>query len=69
MEDCGVECLVGRLPAAIKITACQAAPIITINYTIGVKHGNHFEDEVLSEHLCFVIIWIGEEGEDTTHHP
>ena len=37
------------LPASIEITACQGAPVITINDTIWIEHRDDFEHEILSE--------------------
>ena len=67
--DCGVERLIGGFPPSVKIAAGQTAPVVPINHSIGVQHGNDLEDEVLPQHPGFLVIGIGEECEDSAHHP
>lgn len=47
VPDRRMKCLVGYLPSTIKIATGQAAPIITVDHAIWVKHWHDLEDKVL----------------------
>ena len=44
-----VNSLVWGVPSPIQVTSSQRTSVIPINDTIGVEHGDEFEDEVLSQ--------------------
>ena len=69
VENGRVKGLVWSLPAAVQVATCQAASVIAVNDAVGVEHWDNFEYEVLSQHFGFNVIWVGQKGEDTAHHP
>ena len=38
-------------PAPVKVHSCQVATGVTVDHTVRVKHGHHFEDKVVSQDL------------------
>ena len=56
-------------PASIQIAAGQRAPVISVDDTVRVQHGDHLEDEVLSENLGLRDVRACQKVKRTFHHP
>ena len=66
--NCRVKDLRGVLPPSVQIAASKWASVISVDHTIRVKHGNNFEDKVVSEVLSLFCI-ADQEVNHTFHHP
>ena len=47
-----------RLPTTVQIAPGERAPIVTVDDSVWVEHGNDLEDEVLSKQLGLVVVRI-----------
>ena len=68
MPDSWMERLAGVFPPPVKVAPCQAASIVAINDSIGIKHWNYLEHKFISE-LWSLRITADQEVNDSFHHP
>ena len=64
MEDLG-----RSLPSSVQITACERAPVISIDDPINIDHRNHFKHEIVPQDLSLRVIRICQKIQDSFHHP
>jgi hypothetical protein len=58
----------GVNPAPVQVDSGKVASGVAVDDPVGVEHGHHLEDEVVSQDLG-VQTWPCEVVEDTLHHP
>ena len=58
-----------RLPSSVQIAASQRAPVVTVDNTVWIQHGEHFKDKVLSENFSLRIVCARQKVNHTLHHP
>jgi len=69
MVNGGVQKFGWSFPPPIQVTPRQRTPVVPIDYAVRVKHGNYFENKVVSEQFSFLIIWVRQEVYQSAHHP
>ena len=69
MPNSRMEILMRDLPSAVEIAASERAPVVSVDHSVWIQHWKNLENKLLSEHLSLLVIRIGEEEEDASHHP
>ena len=65
--DSWMQELTGLLPPAVQVNSKQADTVVTVNYTVRIKHGNDFDHEFLP-HLLRLGIIREKPVNDTVDH-
>jgi hypothetical protein len=55
IED-GILLAARTYPLAVQICANDRATIVTYDYAVRIQHGYNFENEGVSQEICFLII-------------
>jgi len=68
VPDRGVQVLVWPFVPSVQVASSQGTPVVSVDHTIGIEHGDDLEDVVLPQDLCLDLIG-NEEVDHTLHHP
>ena len=55
-------------PSSVQVCSNVVASIISIHNSIRVQHGHYFENECLSKHLCFLVVFLQEKIYCSLYH-